>query len=99
MSPLAVTASKGGSQFKVRAAPGARSERIVGVHGDALKIAVQAPPERGRANARLLQVLAAALGVPVRSLSVSAGASARDKLVRVDNLAPAEVLARLHLPA
>jgi len=97
MSLPAVHGRDGGSQIKVRAAPGARTERIVGVHGDALKIAVQAPPERGRANDRLLAVLAKALGVPVRTLAITAGATGRDKLVRIEDLAPAEVLARLGL--
>lgn len=92
-----MTATESGSRLKVRAAPGAKVERIVGVHGDAIKIAVQAPPERGRANERLLEVLATALGVSVRTLSLSAGATSRDKVVRIENLAPAEILARLGL--
>ena len=95
MNNLAVTAVAGGSRLKVRAAPGSKVERIVGVHGDALKIAVQAPPEKGRANERLLELLAEALGLPARALTWAAGATARDKVVRIAGLAPADVVARL----
>jgi len=95
MTGLVVTASPRGARFKVRAAPGSKVERIVGVHGDALKVAVQAPPERGRANERLLEVLAAALALPVRSLTLVCGDTARDKVVEVAGLTPADVLARL----
>ncbi|MEZ5965979.1 MAG: DUF167 domain-containing protein [Planctomycetota bacterium] len=94
-----VRAHRDGSELRVRAAPGAKVERIVGVHGDALKVAVQAPPERGRANERVLAVLADALGVPARRLTLVAGATARDKVVQVAGLAPDEVLARLGLRA
>lgn len=97
MTALALSASAGGSRLKVRAVPGAKVERVVGVHGDALKIAVQAPPERGRANERLLEVLAAALRVPVRALAVAQGAASRDKIVSIAELAPADVLERLGL--
>ncbi len=95
MNNLSVTAVAGGSRLKVRASPGSKVERIVGVYGDALKIAVQAPPEKGRANERLLEVLAEALGLPARALSLVAGATARDKVVGIEGLAPAEVVARL----
>ena len=95
MTELAVTACDGGVRLKVRAAPGSKVERIVGAHGDALKIAVQAPAERGRANDRLLALLAAALSLPARAVTLVAGATARDKVVHIAGLSAAEVLARL----
>lgn len=45
----------------------------MGVLGDCLKIAVSAPPQRGRANAAAAAVLAEALGVPGRQVTISAG--------------------------
>lgn len=96
MSRLWVRATSGGTRLKVRAAPGSKVERIVGLHGDALKIAVQAPAEKGRANERLLEVLAEVLALPARALSLTAGTTARDKMVEVAGLSPDEVLTRLH---
>jgi uncharacterized protein YggU (UPF0235/DUF167 family) len=56
---------------------------------------VASPPERGRANAAVLDVLAATLGVPRGHLEVVSGSSARDKLVAVDGLSDADVEAKL----
>lgn len=95
MNGLSLTERDGGVLLKVRAAPGAKVEKLVGVHGDALKIAVQAPPERGRANERLLEVLAEALGLATRALRVVQGAASRDKTVLVAGLTAAELRQRL----
>ncbi len=51
-----------GCLLRVLAQPGARRDGVVGVHGDRLKVAVRAPPEDGRANAALEEILGAALG-------------------------------------
>jgi uncharacterized protein YggU (UPF0235/DUF167 family) len=68
----------------VRAAPKARREGIEGViagpRGAALKIAVGAAPADGQANARLIEMLAAALDVPKSKISIRAGTASRDKI-------------------
>lgn len=82
-------------RFRLRVAPGARRDALVGVQGDALKLAVRAVPEKGRANGAVLQILADALGVPARQVSLVAGGASRDKVVAVRGLEPAEVRVRL----
>jgi uncharacterized protein (TIGR00251 family) len=84
-----------GSSLRVRAQPGASRERIVGVHGDALKVAVSAPPERGRANERIAEVLAAALDVPLRAITLLSGATSRDKRFAIVGRTPEECRSRL----
>jgi uncharacterized protein (TIGR00251 family) len=88
-------------QFAVKVVPGAARDRIAGRLGDALKVQISAPPERGRANDRLCEVLAAVLGVPVRSVEVASGASNPRKVVAVRGLAAELVQQRLaaHLEA
>ena len=81
--------------LKVRASPGASRDRIVGVLGDALKIAVSAAPEKGRANKRILRLLADALGLAPRDLAVVGGEASRDKRVRIAGLSSAELCERL----
>jgi uncharacterized protein len=67
----------------------------VGRHGKAWKIRVSAPPEAGRANAAVVQLLADTLGVPARTISVVSGHGARDKLVELSGIAPEEIERRL----
>lgn len=77
--------------------PGAARDALAGVHGDRLKIRISAPPEDGRANAALRELLAAALGVAARDIELLRGASSRSKTFRVV-LDPATVAGRLGPP-
>ena len=77
-APLGRTA--GGWILRVRATPGAPRTRVQGVHGGALKIAVQAPPERGKANDELVRFLAQELGLARADVRLKSGAAARDKV-------------------
>jgi uncharacterized protein len=64
--------------------PGAARTQVVGVHGDALKIKLAAPPVDGKANEALLQFLADAFGVPRRQVTLVRGQTARAKVVRIE---------------
>ncbi len=92
---LAVQVEPDAVVVKVRAAPGARREGRVGEHGGALKIAVQAPPEKGRANQRIAEVLAEALGVAPRAVALVHGETSRDKVFRIRCADPQRISARL----
>jgi len=85
-SPLTTAAD--GVRLAVRLTPKAAADRIVGLIDDgdggcALKVAVRAPPEGGKANAALLALLARILALPRRRLTLLRGASDRRKLVHV----------------
>ena len=67
----------------IHAQPGAKKSEVAGIHGDALKIRVAAPPVEGRANAALVAFLAKALGVPRNSVTVVKGKSSRRKTVLI----------------
>lgn len=79
---------EGGVLLKVRAAPGASRERVVGVHGDALKVAVAAPPERGKANEAIARVLARAFGVRPAAVTIHSGETSREKWFFIAGLSP-----------
>lgn len=68
----------------VHVQPRAARSEIVGQHGAALKVRLQAPPVDGAANDALVRVLADALGVSQRSVRVVAGATSRAKTVEID---------------
>lgn len=62
--------------------PGARHDAVT-IDGDAVQLRVTAPPADGAANDAVLKLLAAALGMPRRDLTLLRGASARIKLIGV----------------
>jgi uncharacterized protein (TIGR00251 family) len=55
----------------------------VGLHGDALKIRLTAPPVEGAANDLLVKFLAETLEIPARAITIVAGASSRTKVVEL----------------
>jgi uncharacterized protein (TIGR00251 family) len=64
--------------------PGASRTEVAGLHGDALRIRLAAPPVDGKANAELLRFLANAFAVPRRQVSLLRGETSRQKVVRVE---------------
>lgn len=89
-----VEARKGSSRLRLRVKPGGRRDRLVGAHAGALKLEVTAPPERGKANAAVVRLLAKTFGVPRRDIEITAGDASQDKTVQVA-LPHVEVVARL----
>ncbi len=82
-------------RIAVVVSPGARGTVLVGRQGDAWKVRVAAPPERGRANDAVCGLLAGLLGVRRDEVSIAAGGSGRRKVVDVDGLARDEIDRRL----
>lgn len=78
--------------------PRAACTRILGVHGECLRVAVQAPAEKGKANQALLRFLADRLGVCRTALKLTAGETARHKRIAVSGLAAAAIRERLAPP-
>ena len=76
----------GGVQLRLHVQPGAARPGISGIHGDALKIRVAAPPSDGRANQELLEFLAELLGVARTRLALVKGESGRRKTVIVQGI-------------
>jgi uncharacterized protein (TIGR00251 family) len=83
------------ARLRLRVSPGAPRTELAGRHGDAWKVRVSAPPERGRANDAVLGLLAERLRVPRSAVSVVSGHTSRDKVVELRGLASAEAERRL----
>jgi uncharacterized protein len=86
---------EGDALVRVRLQPRARRDEIVGERAGSLLVRVSAPPLDGRANDALCRMLAKAAGVAPGRASVVRGASARDKLVRLEGARAADVSERL----
>jgi uncharacterized protein (TIGR00251 family) len=65
----------------IRVIPSAVRTELRGVYGDRLKVAVSAPPEGGKANARLIEALAGWLDMRMDDVRVESGHATRDKVV------------------
>jgi uncharacterized protein (TIGR00251 family) len=83
------------ARIELTVSPGAARSELVGRHGDGWRARVAAPPERGRANRALVELLAGALDVPRDRVVVVAGQTGRRKVVEVAGLDAAEIDRRL----
>jgi uncharacterized protein (TIGR00251 family) len=83
-----------GCSFQVRLQPRARKSGFQGESGEALKVAVNAPPIEGRANAALIEYLAEFLKVSRRSVTIASGERSRLKMVRVQGVSAEEARRR-----
>ncbi len=81
-------------RLAVRLTPRGGVDRVDGVVGGVLRARVAAPPAEGQANAALCRLLAAELGVARGAVRIVGGKTARRKVVEVDGLLPADLLAR-----
>jgi uncharacterized protein len=80
-----------GATFAVKVHPRARKNAISGELGDALKLALTAPPIDGRANQACIEFFANLLDVPRSSITIASGESSRRKVIRVAGLSADEI--------
>jgi uncharacterized protein len=85
----------GGVAITVRVIPRAAKSGVAGTRGDALLVRLRTPPVEGAANAELVDVLSAALGVPKRAIAIVAGERSRQKRVRIAGIDRREAASRL----
>lgn len=93
MIPIHDTAA--GATFVVKVHPRAKKNAITGTVGDAIKLALTAPPIEGRANEACIEFFAKFLNVPRSSITIAAGQSSRRKVIRVAGLSAEELRRRL----
>ncbi|WP_145242829.1 DUF167 domain-containing protein [Urbifossiella limnaea] len=80
-----------GVLMSIRAQPGARKNAVVGEHGGALKVAVTAPPEDGRANAAIVELLRDWIGLKRSEIELATGPTNRNKQVLIRGRSPEEL--------
>ena len=77
---------EGGVVVSVKVQPNASKDRVVGKHGDQIKIAVTVAPEKGKANKAVIKVLSKLLGVKNTDIQIISGEKSRDKKVFIRNI-------------
>jgi len=74
------------ARLNVKVVPGSSRNQIVGWLGDALKIRVTAPPEKGQANEAVIELLASALSISGKDIEIESGHSLPSKIVAINGL-------------
>ena len=92
---IAIAPHAEGTVLPVLAHAGARRDAVLGERAGALRVAVTAPPERGKANAAIQAMLAESLGCKPERVALLSGASARQKRFLIAGVASEELRRRL----
>jgi uncharacterized protein (TIGR00251 family) len=83
------------ARLNVKVVPGSSRDRVAGRYDDGIKVQVSAPPEDGKANKAVVEVIAAALGLKSQQVQIVQGHTRARKTVEISGLELADVLARL----
>ena len=83
MIPVAIQESAKGIAFAVKVHPRARKNAITGTVGDALKLALTAPPVEGKANHAVIEFFADLFQIPRSSVTIASGETSRNKVTRI----------------
>ncbi len=86
-----------GAVFDVKLHPRAKKNAITGEVGGALKVALTAPPVEGKANNACIKFLSEVLDVPRSAVTIAAGETGRQKVIRVQGRTAAQVEAQLRM--
>lgn len=97
MTELVLRETPDGVELAIKVVPGSSRDRVAGVLGDALKVSVSAPPEKGKANDAVVDLLAKALGVKRNAVRIVAGHGQPRKTVAIGGVTADAVRSRLGL--
>jgi uncharacterized protein (TIGR00251 family) len=84
-----------GAQFALKVQPRASRTAIAGLIGDAVKLAITAPPVDGKANQAVIEFLSDLFRVPKSSIVIVSGETGRNKLIAVRGMTAEHVLKAL----
>ncbi len=93
--PFLSTQTDGCLILNLHVQPRASRTCLTGIHGDALKLAITAPPVEGKANKEVITFLAAFFKIPKREITIVSGLQSRAKRCRICSLSESEARARI----
>jgi hypothetical protein len=96
-NPKPISPTAQGVLVRIKLQPRASRDELVGLHGDAIRIRLCAPPVDGSANDALIRFLADRLNLPRSSVRLVSGQTSRSKAIAISGVAPEEVAERLGL--
>jgi len=83
------------AKIAVRVQPNAASDEVVGFTSGVLQVKVSAPPVKGKANKKLVDLLSQVLGVNKSRISIVNGHTSRNKVIAIEGLSREEIMKRL----
>lgn len=92
---ISINETAAGVTFAIKVQPRAKRNAIVGELGDALKVALTAPPVDGKANQACVEFFSEILRVPRSVVMIAGGETSRNKVIRVVGISAALVRERL----
>jgi|688.fasta_scaffold2096467_1 uncharacterized protein (TIGR00251 family) len=84
-----------GVRLTVVVSPKAKTSKFRGVYGDAIKVSVAAPPEDGRANEELIDLISLTLDIPKRAIQIISGLTSKRKIIEIVTEKPELLLKKL----
>jgi uncharacterized protein (TIGR00251 family) len=94
---ISINETAAGVTFAIKVQPRAKRNAIVGELGDALKVALTAPPVDGKANQACVEFFSEILRAPLSAVMIAGGETSRNKVIRVVGISAAMVRERLGL--
>ena len=94
---IPINESVQGATFAIKVHPRAKKDAITGEVGDALKVSLTSPPVDGRANEACIEFFAKLLKVSRTSVTIAAGQSSRNKIIRISGMSAAQLRSSLGL--
>jgi uncharacterized protein (TIGR00251 family) len=92
---IPIQESAKGVSFAVKVQPRGRKNAITGTVGEAIKLAITAPPVEGKANQAVIEFFANFFEIPRSSVSIASGETSRNKVIRVSGISAQHVRERL----
>jgi uncharacterized protein (TIGR00251 family) len=98
MTPIWLKQIPSGITLSLHCQPGAKQTKVLGLHDDCLKIALQAPPLENKANALLVAWLSKQLKVPQKQIQFISGQNSRRKRIEIQGDISAEQIIQGLMP-
>ena len=98
MTPIWLKQSSTGMMLSLHCQPGAKQTKVLGLHDDCLKIALQALPLENKANALLVAWLSKRLKVPQKQIQFISGQNSRKKRIEIQGDITAKQIIQTLIP-
>ena len=98
MTPIWLKQTPSGITLSLHCQPGAKQTKVLGLHDDCLKIALQAPPLENKANALLVAWLSKQLKVPQKQIQFISGQNSRRKRIEIQGYISTEQIIQALMP-